>query len=572
MARIGVFIDGSRGRIPPAFREKIVALVKEYPEAAFCTEEEALTSPEGLERMKKRLEAGGIDRLVIIGESPKRYESSFQKWGHLIPLNPYLVAVANVEAQAFGFVEDEGEALERTKAAISKAMRLVSASRPIETQSIPLNPEALVLGGGIVGISIARSLAQAGIHVTLVEKGEQCGGRASELRTLYNRPEEVRNWIEEKVVAIKKNPRINLMTRSELRQVEGHLGQFKAKIRDHDGTETDLFPSAIVVATGYATQQDKTKDLYRHKRVVSLSEMEKLLTETTGPFLRWEGKSIERVTYLLDQVNEDLKIDSMNAIKQSLLFQEKFGGQVAILCRDVKVSADGMERLYRKAREKGALFFKYDEPPQVFLEEDLIRIDVKDTAAIHKDERWPVSIPSDLLIVGEAFVPNPETERLSQLLKIHIGDRGFMMEDNPQLLRIRSNRRGVFVAGGCRFPQELSESLIEARALVQEVVGLLSRGSYTFDLAVAEVDPKKCAVCYTCPRLCPHSAITIEKYAERNTYAPPGPTGETQWGAARVNPAACYGCGICVAECPAKAITFHHLNDEQIYAQMGLSL
>ena len=94
--------------------------------------------------------------------------------------------------------------------------------------------------------------------------------------------------------------------------------------------------------------------------------MERLLSETTGPFLRWEGKTVERVTYLLDQVNEDMKIDSINAIKQGLLLQENFGCQVAILCKDVKVSADGMERLYRKAREKGALFFKYDEPPQVF--------------------------------------------------------------------------------------------------------------------------------------------------------------------------------------------------------------
>jgi heterodisulfide reductase subunit A len=148
---------------------------------------------------------------------------------------------------------------------------MVPASHPVQTQTIPVKPEALVLGSGIVGISIAQSLAQAGIDVTLVEKGEQCGGRAFELRTLYNRPEEVQKWIEEKVVAIKRNPRITLMTRSELRQVEGHIGQFKAKIRGYDGTETDLSPSAIVVATGYATQRDKTKDLYRHRRVVSLS-------------------------------------------------------------------------------------------------------------------------------------------------------------------------------------------------------------------------------------------------------------------------------------------------------------
>jgi heterodisulfide reductase subunit A-like polyferredoxin len=236
----------------------------------------------------------------------------------------------------------------------------------------------------------------------------------------------------------------------------------------------------------------------------------------------------------------------------------------------LKVAADGMERLYRKAREKGVLFFKYEELPRLSMVNGQIQVDVKDTAAIQKTEQWPVSILSDLIVISEAFIPAPETERLSEILKIHLGNRGFLMEDNPQLLRVRSNRRGIFVAGACRFPQEVSESLIEARAVVQEVMALLSKGTYLYDLAVAEVDPKKCAVCYTCPRLCPHSAITVEKYAEGNVYKTFGIEEGMKWGAAKVDPVACYGCGICVAECPAKAITLQHETDEQIYAQMGL--
>ena len=444
------------------------------------------------------------------------------------------------------------------------------ASTPIETRSILLKPEALVLGGGIVGISIAQSLAGAGIHVTLLEKGDHLGGKVLELRTFYNGSEDVRKWIDERTSEIKKAPNVSILMKAELKRVDGHLGQFEARIQNDDGTEAIVSPSVIVVATGYAAKPEKGKGLGGHKRVIGLAEMEEILSESTGPRLDWAGKKVEMVTFLLDQVNEDLKIDSINAIKQSLLLQERFDCQVAVLCKDVKVAADGMERLYREAREKGVLFFKYEEAPQISPEEGRIRIDLKDTAAIQKEDRWPVSIPSDLLVVGEAFVPDPETEHLSGLLRIHLGNRGFLMEDNPQLLRVRSNRRGIFVAGGCRFPQEVSESLIEARAVAQEVVDLLSKGTYTYDLAVAEVDPKKCAVCYTCPRLCPHSAITVEKYAERNIYAPPGTSGSTPWGAARVNPAACYGCGICVAECPAKAITFHSLNDDQIYAQMGL--
>ena len=568
MPRIGIFIDTLQGSIPASFQEKISDYVKKLPEIAFCLEEENLASSEALSRMGKRLEAGGLDGIVIIGGSPKLYETSFQKLRHPLPLNPYLFAVANIREQALWLMLEEEAALERAKTIISKTIRAVSHSKPIETQSLPLKPDVLILGGGITGISIAQELAKAGIHVFLVEKGTHLGGKALELHRFYNRPLEVRKWMDEKISVVKNNPQITLLTQTELKRLEGHLGRFQAKIQGPDRTETVLAVSAIVAATGYASQRE-TKGIYRHKRVIVFPEMEKLLSETKGPSLLWDGKKIEMVTYLLDGVNEDIKVDSINAVKQALILQEAFQCQVAILCKDVKVAADGMERLYRKAREKGVLFFKYEEPPKLSIVNGQIQVDVKDTAAIQKREQWPVSILSDLIVASEAFTPTPETERLSNILKIHLGSRGFLMEDNPQLLRVRSNRRGIFVAGACRFPQELSESLIEARAVAQEVIALLSKGAYTYDLAVAEVDPKKCAVCYTCPRLCPHSAITVEKYAERNIYAPPGTGGETKWGAAKVDPAACYGCGICVAECPAKAIVLHHETDEQIYAQMG---
>jgi heterodisulfide reductase subunit A-like polyferredoxin len=568
MPRIGIFIDTLQGSIPASFREKISDYVRKLPEIAFCLEEENLASSEALSRMGKRLEAGGLDGIVIIGGSPKLYETSFQKLRHPLPLNPYLFAVANIREQALWLMLEEEAALERAKTIISKTIRAVSHSKPIETQSLPLKPDVLILGGGITGISIAQELAKAGIHVFLVEKGTHLGGKALELHRFYNRPLEVRKWMDEKISVVKNNPQITLLTQTELKRLEGHLGRFQAKIQGPDRTETVLAVSAIVAATGYASQRE-TKGIYRHKRVIVFPEMEKLLSETKGPSLLWDGKKIEMVTYLLDGVNEDIKVDSINAVKQALILQEAFQCQVAILCKDVKVAADGMERLYRKAREKGVLFFKYEEPPKLSIVNGQIQVDVKDTAAIQKREQWPVSILSDFVVVSEAFVPTPETESLSGLLKIHLGNRGFLMEDNPQLLRVRSNRRGIFVAGACRFPQEVSESLIEARAVTQEVTALLLKGTYTYDLAVAEVDPKKCAVCYTCPRLCPHSAITVEHYAEKNIYTIPGK--ETQWGAAKVDPAACYGCGICVAECPAKAITLHHINDEQIYAQMGLT-
>ncbi len=569
MARIGIFIDALQGSIPLSFREKMIHVIQGFPDIAFCIEEENLTSPEGLERMAKRLASGEVDRVVVIGGSPKNYETSFHKWRYPFSLNPYLFGVANVREQSLWAMVNEDEAFEKARATITKTIRMISSSRPIETQSLPLKPEVLVIGGGITGISIARALARSGIHVVLLEKGKTLGGKTLELRKFYNRPEEVQKWMNERISELYQTSHITPITQGELKRLDGHLGRFQAKIQMADGRETVLTPSVIVVATGYKTERE-VKGIYGHQRVMTFPEMEKLLSETTGPSLQRDGKMVEMVTFLLDGVNEDIKVDSINAVKQSLLLQGNFQCQVAILCKDVKVASDGMERLYRKAREMGVLFFKYEESPKLSIVNGQIQVDVKDTAALQKEEQWPVSILSDLIVISEAFIPTPETENLCRLLNLHLGSRGFLMEDNPQLLRVRSNRRGIFVAGACRFPQEVSESLIEARAAAQEVIALLKRGVYTYDLSVAEVDPKKCAVCYTCPRLCPHSAITVEKYAERNVYNTPGTAEQMKWGAAKVDPAACFGCGICVAECPAKAITLHHETDEQIYAQMAL--
>jgi heterodisulfide reductase subunit A2 len=569
MPRIGIFIDAMQESIPASFRKKIFDYVQKLPEIAFCVEEENLVSSDALSRMGKRLETGGLEGVVIVGGSPKRYETSFQKLRLPLPFNPYLFAVANIREQALWTMPDEGAALEKAKTTISKTIRAVSHSKPIEAQCLPLKPDVLILGAGITGISIAQELARSGIHVVLIEKGSHPGGKALELHKFYNRPLEVQKWMDEKISGVKNDPQITLFTQAELKHLDGHLGRFQARIQGPDRTETVLSVSAIVVSTGYAAQVER-KGIYSHKRIVGFPEMENLLAGKPSLPLLWDGKKVEMVTYLLDGVNEDIKVDSINAIKQALLLQESFQCQATILCKDVKVAADGMERLYRKAREKGVFFFKYEWPPKLSIVNGQIQVDVRDTTVIQKNDQWPVSILSDLIVVSDAFVPTPETESLSRLLKIHRGDRGFLTEDNPQLLRVRSNRKGIFVAGACRFPQEVSESLIEARAVAQEVLALLSKGSYMYDLAVAEVDPKKCAACCTCPRLCPHSAITVEKYGERNVYSVSGAGEETKWGAAKVDPVSCYGCGICVAECPAKAITLHHLTDAQIYGQMGL--
>jgi len=427
-------------------------------------------------------------------------------------------------------------------------------SRSPAPAPLPLKPNVLILGGGVVGITVARELAREGIHIDLVENDESLGGSIRDLYFFYDRRTDVQKWIGDRIAAVEGAENIIIHKRAKLKRFDGHLGSFQALIDTPDGQK--VLPSSIaVLATGCITRPPAATN--SGDGVIGLSDMEKLLAENRNGSLVWRGRQVKTITYLLDQVNDDIKIDAVTAVKQSLILQE-MGCRVSVIVRDLKVSASGMERLYRQAREGGVLFFKYDEPPVLSATGDRISVDVQDTTALRKEDRETVSLPSDLVVTGEAYVPDPSAEELCRIMKLRLGARGLFMDDNPQFQRVLSNRRGIFLAGACRFPQIVTESLSEAYAVVQEVKALLHPGSYTPVNPVAEVDSGKCAVCYTCVRLCPHAAIAVETHAERNVYAAPAGENEgTLWGAARIEPAACFGCGICAAECPARAITLY---------------
>lgn len=431
----------------------------------------------------------------------------------------------------------------------------VYSSKPIARSPVVLESEVLIIGAGIVGMTVAGELAREGVRVVIVEKGEMPGGGAGDLRFFYDRPTDVRKWVGELISTLEGDKNISVLKGAKLKRLDGQLGRFHALVGTSDGGERTLSPSAVVVATGGITRP--VEAIGGGNRCIGSSEMEKLLAECRDLPLTRNGQPVKTVTFILDLTNDDIKIDTVNAIKQALLLREK-GCQTAVVARDLKVSVSGMELLYGKAREKGVLFFKYDDPPVLTHTGDAIAVEVQDTTTLRKEEREIVSLPSDLVVVGETFTADPETQELCRVMRLHAGPDGRAMEDNPQLQRVMSNRRGIFLAGACRFPQVVAVSLLEARAVVQEVIALLHGGAYTPENPIAEVDTQKCAVCYTCVRLCPHAAIGIERYGDRTVYAAPGEKDQNiLWQAARIEPAACFGCGICVAECPARAITLY---------------
>ncbi len=426
--------------------------------------------------------------------------------------------------------------------------------------SVLLKPEVLIIGGGVVGMTVARELARGGMHAVIAEREESLGGGIRQLRYFYDRPTDVRKWIGELTAAAEGAGNITVFKGVQLKHFEGQLGRFQAVLTRKDGSEILLTPSAVVVALGCVTLRSDKK-VGEDGRVVGLTEMENLLAAAGDAPLRLMGQAVTAVTYYLDRTNDDIKIHTVNAIKQAIMLREK-GCQAAVVARDLKVSVSGMERLYRRAREKGVMFYKYDEPPILSVAgpaaDGRIKVEIPDMSTLSRELREIVSLVSDIVVISETLAADPTAPELYRLLRLRPGRDGMLMDDNPQLQRVSSNRRGIFLAGACRFPQVVTESLTEAHGVVQEIKALLHKGVYTPSNPIAEVDPRKCAVCYACARLCPHAAIAIEKYGERNVYDQPilAENAVPSW-AARVEPAACFGCGVCIAECPAKAITLY---------------
>ncbi len=565
---IAVFVDHCEGTLSHLLDEEMIEYISGLPRVVSCDQDENLSSPERLEILVGRLKEGQADRVVIVGASPRAYEKSFRRVGVTAGLNPYMFLVANVREQAAWTVHDRERAKEKAKEIVAKRVMEAPFLSHVGREKVKVPKNAVVIGGGIVAIRAAMMLADANIRVTLLTSAKDIGGKAIQLTHFYDRPDDVSSWFMRQVEGVKKHRNIVVKTSVELKGFEGYLGDYRINLQNPLGKREVVKGSAVILATGYDVVPN-TEGIFGHRCFISPRQMEALLRNTGKSLVDEKGKSIRTVTFLLDLVNETIKIDSANAIKNALLLKRDHDCMVYVICRDVKVSLDGMEKQYREARERGVIFVKYDDTPRFSLVNGRVNVEVKEVSTRMRGDEYFLSLLSDLVVVSEKFAPPKDNEMLAVIFDIPLLQEGYLMEDNPQFTKVRANRRGVFIAGGCRYPQTLDEAMAEAEAAASGVTELLSQGVYEFDLAVAEIDPKKCAACLTCPRVCPHSAITVEQYAEGNIYITGGYEKDFKWRAARVLPPQCYGCGICVSSCPTKAISLKHLTDAEISLQVG---
>jgi heterodisulfide reductase subunit A len=494
-----------------------------------------------------------LNRVIVASCTPRTHEPLFQETIREAGLNRYLFQMANIRDQcSWVHMNQPEEATEKAKDLVRMAVNKARQIEPIERIRLPVNPRALVIGGGISGMAAALNLASQEYETFLLEKEKELGGIA---RNIYNTLEggNVQEFLADIINKVKSNRLIHTYTEAEIENIDGYVGNFKTSVIHGKNKERVEFDHGIViVATGAKEYQPKEYLFGENDDVILQSEFEKMLN--TSDKLKTK-KSIVMIQCVGSRNEEHPYCSKMccaEAIKNALLAKEKYPEiEVTILFRDIRTYGF-KEKYYRKAREKGIIFLRYDEdnPPKIVPQDSLLIVEVT------TPRKEKIKIGSDLLVLSAGiYSDREENEDLAKMLKIPLNDDNFFLEAHVKLRPVDFATEGVFVAGLAHCPKTVEDSISQANAAVSRACTILSKDEIEAEGKTATIIPERCIGCGMCIENCAYNAIEL--------------VDDRRFGRiAHINQALCKGCGACSGNCRCAAIDVLGFTGEQIYAMI----
>jgi heterodisulfide reductase subunit A-like polyferredoxin len=516
--------------------------------------------PEGLAAIKARIEEMGLNRVVIGACSNRTHEPLFQRMMCEVELNPYLLELVNLREQCSS-VHRGQPALANHKAGelLRIAVGRVVAAQPVHKDKHRCRPTALIIGGGVAGMTAALAIADSGYDVHLVERAEMLGGNLLNLYYVaegYNPQRLLRDLVNR----VRAHQRIVTHTRTEVIKHWGHVGYFRAVLRTRhtDGHVEDqqIEYGVTIVATGGQETHDHPwlafPDLF--PEVITQRELEERFIHSPEEIARLEDVVMIQCVRPPGTPEYCSRVCCTNALKNAIRIKlYNPGCRVSILYKDI-VTYGFREEYYTEARKLGVIFIRYTDeyPPDIFPAGARMRVRARELTL----DRW-IDLPADLVAISMAITPSEGTRELAEMLRIPISSEGFFEEAQVKLRPMDFMREGIFLAGMAHYPKFVEESISHALAAAARALPLLSQQSLYLGGIVAQVDPEKCVGCLTCTRTCPFG---IPQVVQEEGRVGVGGLG----GAAYIDPAQCQGCGTCTGECPANAIQLVHYTDEQV--------
>jgi len=560
--RIGVFICHCGTNIAGVVDvSEVVKYARTLPDVIYAEDNLYTCSNDTQEKIRKLIEEHNLNRVVVASCTPRTHEPLFRNTIREAGLNPYLFEMANIRDQcSWVHMHEPEKATRKAKDLVKMAVAKVRLLEPLQKKSVPVNHSALVIGGGLSGITAALALSDEGFIVHLIERDSQIGGNLRRIGFLLNgeNPQERLNSL---IQQVNQNDMIHLYTDAKILSIEGFIGNFKTRVIFNGTTsaaeEREINHGVIVVATG-AQEYKPTEYLYgQDEKVITQIELENKLSN--GSFNARNVVMIQCVGSR-DQTHPYCsRICCSEAIKNALRIKDiSPRTNVIILYRDIRTYGFA-ESYYRAAREKGVIFIRYEEEkkPEVTRVDNLIKVSLVDPILNTR-----ICIDSDLLVLSTGIVPDPGNKTLAQMLKVPLNQEQFFLEAHMKLRPVDFATEGVFVCGLAHAPKLISESISQSYAVAARASTILSKDRLELEANTSQVVDENCDGCAYCIDACPYKALTLIEYVRNGTIKKTVEVDET----------ACKGCGVCQATCPKKGIFVKGFKLEQLSAMIDAIL
>jgi heterodisulfide reductase subunit A len=553
--RIGVFVCHCGTNIAGVVNvPDVVEYTKQLPNVAFAENNLYTCSADTCERIKDTIIEKQLNRLIVASCTPRTHEPLFMETMKQAGLNPYLFEMANIRDQcSWVHMQQPAAATLKAKELIRMAVAKVKTNESLHPQFVEVTKAAMVIGGGVAGITAALELAGQGFEVHLVEKDSQLGGLAKKIH--FSLDGDIAAKLNTLVNEVKSNPLIHLYLNSEIQSIEGSLPRFESVIKTGD-EQVPVKHGTIIVATG-AREYKPQEYLYgENEHILTQTEFEeKLANDAISAkdivMIQCVGSREEPRDYCS-------RVCCSKAVKNALKMKELHPQtNIYILHKDIRTYGFN-ELSYRQAREKGVIFIRYDEvKPTVSAQNGRLKVTVKDQLL-----NMDLDLPADHVVLSAAIEAAETNHQMAQILKVPLNKHGFFLEAHMKLRPVDFATDGIFVCGTAHSPKTVPESIVQAMAASTRAGVILAQDKMEIEPRISEPIDANCDGCAYCVEPCPYQAITLIEYM-RN-----GEVKKT----VDVDITMCHGCGACMATCPKQGIMVRNFKLAQFDAVIEAAL
>ena len=445
-----------------------------------------------------------------------------------------------------------GPSVNRLRSVLEMGLARLKRIDPSPTVSVPIQQRALVVGGGIAGMTAALAIAEHGFPVDIIEKADRLGGNLVWLkRTLEGQP--IQDLLAETGQKVDKRPLITVRTGSQVLAAYGNVGQFYTTIENLEhGVET-LEHGVTILSTGGDEARTTSYGFGTSPAIITQKELEqKLADRAIDPQVLDTVVMIQCVDSREEPRNYCSRVCCASAIKHALQMKEQNPNiAVYVLYRDM-MTYGFMETYYTQARKNDIDFIQYSlqNKPRVEVNQGAVTVTVFEPI-IGKN----IEINTDLMVLATGVVPNLPAD-LVAAYGIDCDMDGFFQEAESKWRPVDALKEGVFACGLAHSPRSIAESIATAEAAAQRSLRLLNRKNLPAGKALARVHHSLCSLCERCIEACPYGARMLDIEQQKVI----------------VNPLMCQSCGSCATACPNKASVLEDLRQEQMFDVIDAAL